>query len=108
MRDRIRAIILDAPGISFVGDDSTVIAESVADAIMDIVRRPEPDKVRLSVNLAPDVAAALRYLADRKGVSITEAVRDAIATEKFIQDEIAKGGAFIVRRGNVESEILFR
>lgn len=45
--------------------------------------------VRLSVNLAPDVADALKNLS--KGMSITEGVRRAIAIWNFLESERAKG-----------------
>lgn len=53
--------------------------------------------VRLSVNLAPDVANALTVLAERHGKSITGVVRDAIATAKFLSDEREQGGTILIR-----------
>jgi hypothetical protein len=58
------------------------------------------DAVRLSINLAPDVAQALRTMAQRQGVSITEAVRRAISTEKFFRDEAEKGSKVLVEDTN--------
>lgn len=52
--------------------------------------------VRLSVNLAPDVAAALRKWADRKHISATEAVRRAIAIWNFVENELANGNTLAV------------
>lgn len=54
------------------------------------------DSERLSVNLAPEVAEALRELAKKNGVSITEAVRRAISTEKFIEDVKDSGGKLLI------------
>ncbi len=59
------------------------------------VRAKDSDHVRLSVNLDPDVAEALRSLASRKGVSISEVVRDAIATEKYFNEEQWGGGEIL-------------
>jgi hypothetical protein len=56
----------------------------------------EPKYTRLSVNLSPDTAAALRELADRRKISITDAVRRAIAVWKFMEDEIAAGNRVVV------------
>ena len=48
--------------------------------------------VRLSVNLNDEVADALKQIADRRGITATEAVRRAIAWYKFIDDEVVQGG----------------
>jgi hypothetical protein len=42
---------------------------------------------KLSVNLSPDVVEAIRQLATKRKVTMTEVIRDAIGTEKFIEDE---------------------
>jgi hypothetical protein len=47
--------------------------------------------VRLSVNLAPDVAETLKDNARRKGLSITEGIRRAIAVWAFIEEAKRKG-----------------
>lgn len=47
--------------------------------------------VRLSVNLAPDVADTLKKNAQRKGLSITEAIRRAIAVWAFLEEAKRKG-----------------
>lgn len=46
---------------------------------------------RLSVNLNRETAEALKDIADREGISLTEAIRRAIALLKFITDEQAQG-----------------
>jgi hypothetical protein len=45
--------------------------------------------VRLNVNLNPETAEALRVVAEARGISLTEAVRRAVAIYKYIEDEIA-------------------
>jgi hypothetical protein len=52
--------------------------------------------VRLSVNLATDVAGALRGLVRSHGISVTEGIRRAIAIWKFVEDEQAKGNRIAV------------
>lgn len=47
--------------------------------------------IQLAVNLAPDTAAALQRVAERRGVNITTAIRDAIAYLAFFDDVIAAG-----------------
>lgn len=59
----------------------------------------EPSVVRLSVNLAPTVADALKTTARRKGLSITEAIRHAIAIWKLVTDEQAKGNRVMIVSG---------
>lgn len=51
---------------------------------------------RLSVNLAQDTMAALRWLADHRGASVTETVRRAIVVLKFVEDEVGKGNKLAV------------
>lgn len=52
--------------------------------------------VRLSINLAPDVAAALKKWAGAKGLSITEGVRRAIAVWDFVESERQAGNRLAV------------
>lgn len=54
---------------------------------------PAPDTalVRLNVNLNKETAAALKEIAEKQGISLTEAVRRAIALLKFIDEEQAEG-----------------
>ena len=46
---------------------------------------------RLNVNLNQETAAALKAIAARENISLTEAVRRAIAIFKFVEDEQAEG-----------------
>ena len=48
---------------------------------------------RLSVNINDECKAALTEVAARRGVSVTEAVRQAISIYKFVDDELAVKGA---------------
>lgn len=52
--------------------------------------------VRLSVNLAADAMDALRWLAGRRGLSLTETIRRAISVLKFIEDELDKGNTLAI------------
>ncbi|MEU1523937.1 hypothetical protein ABZ413_17225 [Nocardia rhamnosiphila] len=54
------------------------------------------DVVRLSINLAPDVAKVLRGWADRKHINVTEAIRRAIAVWNFVETEKANGNSLAV------------
>lgn len=57
--------------------------------------RPE-GVVRFGVNLAKDVAGALRALCARHGVDATEGARRAIALWKLVSDENANGNRVVV------------
>jgi hypothetical protein len=64
--------------------------------------------VRLSVNLSPTVADALRQLTERHGSSITEEVRRALSIWKFIDDQRSEGGEILIERkdGKVRQLVL--
>lgn len=47
--------------------------------------------VRLNVNLNKETAAALKELAAKQQISLTEAVRRAVAVLKFIDEEKSQG-----------------
>ena len=67
------------------------------------------EPVRLSVNLSAEAAEALRNLAEERHTTITEVVRDAIATEKFFEEEAKKDSKVLIqdKSGNVR-QIVFR
>jgi hypothetical protein len=67
-----------------------------------------PSKVRLNADLSPDVANALKALAEKQGVSLTEALSRAIGTEFALSKERAKGGQVLVKQGKDVKELLFR
>lgn len=47
--------------------------------------------VRLSVNMNPETAEALKEIAERNGISVTEAVRRAISVAHFIEAQAREG-----------------
>ena len=64
---------------------------------------------RLSVNINDETAAALRTLAARDGVTITELIRRAVSVLAFVEGEIDKGNEIQVvdkRRGAVSELVL--
>ena len=71
-------------------------ANGKSDAGRDGAERKTQDVVRLSVNLAVDVAQVLKNLAAAKNISVTEAIRRAIAVLDFIEGETAKGNKIAV------------
>jgi hypothetical protein len=52
--------------------------------------------VRLSVNLSAETAEIFKSLIERKGLSISEGMRRAIAVWKFLEDEKALGNEIAV------------
>lgn len=61
------------------------------DATSDRRLTAQQELVRLSVNMNPETAEALKELANSKHLSYTEAVRRAIAIAKYINDEVNEG-----------------
>jgi hypothetical protein len=65
-------------------------------------------QTRLSVNLSPEVADALRELKSRYGTT-TEAIRRAISTEKYIVDQMNAGARILIeKQGEPLREVVFR
>jgi hypothetical protein len=65
-----------------------------------------PD-VRLSVNLKPEAAGALKDYATRRGVSVTEAVRRAIVILTFVDDVQVRGASLNIEENGSLKEVLF-
>ena len=62
---------------------------------------------RLSVNVALDVGEAIDELGKRHGTTITDVVRRAVSTYKFVDDEVAAGGRILVERNGTIREVKF-
>jgi predicted transcriptional regulator len=70
---------------------------------------PESRYTRLNVNLNEETATALKEIARKRDVSVTEAIRRAIAILKFIEDETAAGHRIQIadaRSGKVREIVL--
>ena len=52
--------------------------------------------VRLSVNISDETEAALKELAGRKDVTVTEIVRRAVSIYKFVEDEVVETDSQLV------------
>jgi hypothetical protein len=65
------------------------------------------DPVRLSVNLSPVVFGELKDYADRKGVSVTEAVRRAISVLKYVDDAQGRGASLNIEEDGKLKEVQF-
>jgi hypothetical protein len=65
------------------------------------------DKVRLTVDLPFAEANALKGLAAQQGVTITEALRRAIATEGLLHDRHKSGSKVLLEKDGILSELVF-
>ena len=63
--------------------------------------------VRLSVNLSPTTFDELKEYADRKGVSVTEAVRRAISVLKYVDDAQGRGASLNIEERGTLKEVQF-
>ena len=62
---------------------------------------------RLSVNVAADVGDAIDELAHKQGITITDLIRRAVSTYKFIYDEVGQGHKILVERDGTVREVQF-
>ena len=52
--------------------------------------------VKMSVNLPDEAVENLRAIAEKNGITLTAALRQAIANEKFLEDELDNGGKLLI------------
>jgi len=58
----------------------------------------EPKKVvKLTVNLSEETYEALKTLAEQQSTTVTDALRKAIGTEKFLREQTTSGGKILVQ-----------
>ena len=62
---------------------------------------------RLSVNVANDVADAISTLHDKHGWTISDVIRRAVSTYKFIDEETEKGAKILIERDGTIREVRF-
>jgi metal-responsive CopG/Arc/MetJ family transcriptional regulator len=63
---------------------------------------------RVNVNFSENAYKTLEDLAERKGKSMSEVLRDAIALEKWFQDTTETGGKVVVEQGGQAREVIPR
>ena len=74
-------------------------------------KQPQKRKVvKVTTNLPEAVFVALRELAEERGVSMTELLRQAISTEKFVNDALNRGEAIMLASPNRDTvrEVFFK
>ncbi len=67
------------------------------------------DKVKVTVNLLGSELATLRDIGAKRGITVTDALRRAIALEKYVEDALGQGGKVLIeaRNGSMR-ELLLR
>lgn len=71
---------------------------------------PKKDTLkRMTISLPPENARMLEILGELQSITLNEAVRRAISTESFIQNEVSKGSKIlIVTKEGEKKELVFR
>lgn len=66
--------------------------------------------VKISANLPEDAVQALRNIADAEGITVTEVLRRAISTQKFVHDTVSAGSKLLVEDPTEKSlrQVVFR
>lgn len=65
--------------------------------------------VKTSLNLPQNVVDALQEIAQKRGTTMAQVVRQAIATEKFLHDTVQEGGKVLVEgKDKSVREVLLR
>lgn len=68
-----------------------------------------PKPKRLSISLSADAAELLESLSEEQGVSLSEVIRRALATEAYIQREIQQGSRILIQKADEQiREVIFR
>ncbi|QIN82739.1 ribbon-helix-helix protein, CopG family [Rubrobacter tropicus] len=70
--------------------------------------RESGQRVRVNANFSPDAYKVLTEIAERRGKSISEVLRDAIAFEKWYQDTVDSGGHVLVERNSGRPQEIVR
>ena len=68
-----------------------------------------PRIIKTSINLPEDAIEAVREISRRTGSSMSDVIRQAISTEKYLQDTTSKGGKILIKESdNTLKELLIR
>jgi hypothetical protein len=70
-------------------------------------KKAKQEKVRLTADLSFEDAATLKKLAAKQGVSITEALRRAIATDGLLQERRSEGSKVLLEKNGQFTELVF-
>lgn len=68
-----------------------------------------PGTKRVNVNLDPKTLQSLQWIAQKRGISMTEAIKRAIDLENFVLGEGEEGSRFLIERKDGQlREVLIR
>lgn len=74
-----------------------------------MVAKDKCQSKRVSVSLPIDVIDMLDKIANRHAITMTDAIKRAIATEAYIEDEINEGSKVLIQKSdNTLREVVFR
>lgn len=65
-----------------------------------------PDYTRLTININSETLAAIKAVAEQRGISYTETIRRAVAVYKLVEDELAKGHTIQIKDGKNLREVI--
>jgi hypothetical protein len=74
--------------------------DEMAESLTDKAQEERGQRVRVNANFSPESYEVLTEIAQRRGKSISDVLRDAIAFEKWYQDIVDSGGHVLVERDN--------
>lgn len=73
------------------------------------VKKDKCETKRVSVSLPLDTIKKLDAIASRHGITMTDAIRRAIATEDYIESEIQEDSKILIQKSdNTLREVVFR
>lgn len=58
---------------------------------------------KVTVNLPDDTVEALKSIAEERGTTVTEALRQVIESQRFLQDEMRSGNKVLLQDPNDKS-----
>ena len=72
-------------------------------------KQGERDLQKVSLNLPSDTLDNVRRIAKHQNITMTDAIRRAIATESYVEDETNNGGTILVKKPDgTYKEVVFR
>jgi hypothetical protein len=72
-------------------------------------KQGERDLQKVSLNLPSDTLDNIRRIAKHQNLTMTDAIRRAIATESYVEDETNNGGTILVKKPDgTYKEVVFR
>lgn len=71
--------------------------------------KQKPATRKVTVNLPEETISRIQAIANRHGLSMTEAIRRAIITESYIDEQIEEGSKVLIQKpDNTYREVVFR